>query len=71
MASHARRKFTECEDCGTPGVAGENLSYRGLCERCSIQRVEDGARQMITKSGPHYEQWKASMREYLDRELAG
>jgi hypothetical protein len=67
MTSHARKRYVACEDCKTPGTVGVELSNRGLCESCAIDRMTKSARQLKAKEGPYYAQWCKSTIEAARR----
>lgn len=70
MRPNTSRYHKACVECGKPGRVGAGLSVRGLCAVCGPKRQAEAIRQMAEKSGPYWDQYVASMRNYALRELA-
>jgi hypothetical protein len=43
------------------------MSARALCETCSITRQGESVAQMMTRSGPYYDEWRRAMVEMAHR----
>lgn len=65
VATHARRKYTQCIDCGRGALQGVTLSARGLCEDDALKRQMKSAEQLQNKSGPYYDEWRKAMVELM------
>jgi hypothetical protein len=60
-----RTKVMACRECGCPLTVGSNARKAPKCIECGVTALADTARQMVSKSGPKYEKWLASMRKAL------
>ena len=61
-----RTKQMACEVCGNAVTVGSNKRKAPKCIECGVKVLADTARQMVSKSGPKYEKWLASMRKSLE-----
>lgn len=49
-----------CRECGQR-FNEEELSRRGLCLACRIERVEESVRQMTERDGPIYDRYRRGL----------
>ncbi len=61
----ARPKIDICKRCLK---RFDHLSAKRLCFNCSMSRVNENISSLMNKSGKPYENWKAKLKESLDRE---
>lgn len=57
------KKVYHCTQCG---AELEHRKWNGLCAMCGVLSSKPTIDQMISKSGPAWEKWKANMRRFLD-----
>lgn len=59
-------KIVKCVDCGEEFPRKE-LNRNRRCQDCRIKIVGDNVRQLTAHAGPHYDKWKARIKEAAGR----
>ena len=59
-------KIVKCVDCGREFPRKE-LNRKLRCQECRIKVVRDNTLQLMRHEGPHYEKWKARIKEAARR----
>lgn len=55
----------KCRECGALRADGADISFRGLCADCGRTKASDAIDQLHDGAGPHYEQWRIGMIDFL------